>query len=270
MISSSTRSNAGVQVPSDVEGQPVWGDGIAAAKPLWGWLSEAAQWIGVAVGQLLSVPFLIAGMMNTTLVTQYRGSANLIWAGVNAAFVGFVFWWLVWLMTREPESWHIGWALFAAITGVAATSVSVHFAVQSMVWLAHHNHAITLKPAQSVLAMKDLYGKALYEILDAVPILKIPATIGWEDPIPDPAAWGGIIFLLLKLVVIVLLAGIFSRLWRVTRKLRWNHRGQSEVFVDDGDGAGPPGEETAELVRNDPGAKMPEPAERIDAESDRS
>jgi hypothetical protein len=153
---------------------------------------------------------------------------------------------------------------------VAATSVSIHFAVQSMVWLAHHNHAITLKPAQSVLTMKDLYGKALYEILDAVAILKIPATIGWEDPIPDPAAWGGAIFLLLKLVVIVLLAGISSRLWRATRKLRWNHRRQGDVFVDDdGDGAGPPRVETAELARNDPGAQMPEPAERIDAESDR-
>lgn len=211
--------------------------GIAAAKLLWDRLNSAVQWLVLTVGSLISVPFVIVGMMDATLVTQSK-SANLILAGGNAAFVVFVFWYLVRQVTREPEKWHIGWALDAAATGVAATSVSVLFAVQGMAWLAHHNHTITLKPAQSQLAMKDLYSKAVYEILDAIPILKIPATVGWEDPIPDPAAWGGVIFLLLKLVVIVALAGLFSKLWVATRKMPWNvrRRGQAELMADDDDG----------------------------------
>jgi hypothetical protein len=77
----------------------------------------------------------------------------------------------------------------------------------------------------------------VYEILDAVPILKIPATLGWEDPIPDPAAWGGVVFLLLKLIVIMLLAGLFSRLWVATRKMGRDARDriQKALITDDED-----------------------------------
>jgi hypothetical protein len=259
-------------MPGEGESPPVRGGVSAAVKKLWGRLNSAAEGLVLTVGELVSVPFVIMGMTSTKLVTQ-SGSANLVLAGGNAAFVGFVFWYLVRQMSSEPAKWNIGWALKAAATGVAAASVSVLFFVQLMVRLVHHNQVITLKPAQSELAMKDLYGKAVYEILDAIPILKIPSTLGWEDPIPDPAAAGGIIFLLLKLVVIVALAGLFSKLWVATRKMRWyvRRQGQGEVMADDGDGAGPPGVETAALIRNEPGAQVPEPTERMDdAESDRT
>ena len=43
--------------------------GIAAAKLLWRRTNSVAELLLMTVGQLLSVPFVILGMMNATLVT---------------------------------------------------------------------------------------------------------------------------------------------------------------------------------------------------------
>ncbi len=55
--------------PKRVESRPVEGSGIAAAKLLWRRTNSVAELLLMTVGQLLSVPFVILGMMNATLVT---------------------------------------------------------------------------------------------------------------------------------------------------------------------------------------------------------
>jgi len=99
--------------------------------------------------------------------------------------------------------------------------------------LAHHNHSISVVPAPSDLRVKDLYGTAIYQILDAVPVLKIPSTLGWDNPVPDPGAWGGVVLLALKLVVIVALASLFARLWAAARVMRKRVRDQDMTDITD-------------------------------------
>jgi hypothetical protein len=185
----------------------------------------ALVWLLLLVVQLLSVFIVIRGMLNTTRVMQYASPIPyLVFAAGATVGAGVNFRLLVNQMTREAEKVHVASAFVVAVIGISTASTSIYFAVQVMVLLAHDSYAIASRPAQSELAVKDLYGKAVYEILDAIPILKIPATIGWGDPIPRPALLGGIVLLLLKLVLIVGFARLFSRLWSAARTMRRNIR----------------------------------------------
>jgi hypothetical protein len=227
--------DGGSHAPS-AENRRAEGGGIKAAKLLWRRL-KSADFDLLVVGQVvvatLMVYLVIRGMMNASRVTQSAASSivDTVWAAGNVLLAVLIFHLFVQLLTREREGIPIAWVLSAAAVGINAATASINFAVQVMVVLARDNHTITLKPAQSELAIKDLYRKAVYDILDTIPILKIPASVGWEDPITHFAALGGIIFLLLKLIVIVIVARIFVRLWVAVRKARFRHRIQSESSV---------------------------------------
>ena len=65
------------------------------------------------------------------------------------------------------------------------------------------------------------------------PVLKIPSTLGWDDPVSHPGVWGGVVLLALKLVVIVALAGLFTRLWAATRVMRKRVRDDDVADIAD-------------------------------------
>lgn len=157
-------------------------------------------------------------MFDTRQVIQYSiPNLYLVIAAIAAVFTGLGFRRMVKRMTRNAGKVRITAAAVAAVVGISAASCSIYLAVQSMVWLAHGSHVIALRPAQSTLAIKDLYGKSIFEILNAIPLLKIPDTIGWEDPIPRPAMLGGIVLVLLKLLLLVGFARLFSQMWQAAR-----------------------------------------------------
>lgn len=209
----------------------------SAAVVLWDNLKKVAYWLQLLTVPVFGVLSVVTGLMIAKPVMQYPAiPIGLVVLNVaTAGLMLFSFRRAVQQITSADGQVHVVWAIVVAEIGLSVTCIVIFAAVQFMVWLAQDQHTITLQPAQSELAVKDLYGKAVYQILDAIPILKIPATIGWDDPIPHPAMFGGVVLLLLKLAVIVFIAGLFSRLWVAARAMRRNmrQRNQIEETADD-------------------------------------
>jgi hypothetical protein len=208
---------AGAPAPDNTGSQPIQRGRVTLVK-LFRRMRLPVEDLTTYSLALFMLYFIPKGMTEAIPVTQVHGSANILWGVAVLVLLVHVFSKYVGVST-DPELWSIGWAFRSAAIGVIATGLAIVLAYASVIWLVQHHQIVTLKPAQSELAIKDVVGKAVYEILDAIPILNIPSTMGWEDPIPDPAAWGGIIFLLVKLVVVVALGRRFSKLWLATRRI---------------------------------------------------
>lgn len=196
------------------------------------------------LGMLTSVPIVVHGMVDARQVMQDSiPILHLVFAAAAVVCTGLSFWLWVKLpkfiyrladllhATAPEPRMNIPSLLVGALIGISATCCSIYFAVQSMVWLAHSNHAIAPQPAQSKLAIKDLYGKSIFEILDAVPLLKIPHTIGLADPIPHLTLLGGMVLLVLKLLLLVGFARLFSEMWRASRTSRSERRRRSQTAL---------------------------------------
>ena len=219
------------------------GEQFAVNLPIVGMVTiPSPERLAFYVGLILEM-LLILGALLTSVVIVIRGTFNarqvmqdsipirhLVLAAAAVVITGLIF--RLWVKGTTPIGASPFTAPLGALIGISATCCSIYFAVQSMVWLAHSNHAIAPQPAQSKLAIKDLYGKSTYEILDAVPLLKIPHTIGLEDPIPHLTLLGGMVLLVLKLLLLVGFARLFSQLWQVSRTRRSDLRRRIQTTLE--------------------------------------
>ena len=55
-------------------------------------------------------------------------------------------------------------------------------------------HTTTISPARSEVTAGELFGALMWQVADAVPLMEFPTSVGWENPIPDPAWPVGLAF----------------------------------------------------------------------------
>jgi hypothetical protein len=205
-----------------------------AAILVWDGVKIVANWLHSVSVPILGVCAVVLGLMVSKPVMQYAAIpvGELIFNILLAGWLSLAFRRVVRQVTATEGISIVSFLVLAGI-GVAVTCLLIFGAVQILVALAQHDFTITMQPAQSALLVKDLYAKGVYQIVDAVPILNIPDTIGFDDPIPHPAVVGGTVLLALKLAVIVFVAGLFRRLWLAARTIP----GTKGQFVDGGESA---------------------------------
>jgi hypothetical protein len=125
---------------------------------------------------------------------------------------------------REAKNEHIGTALQLGLVGVSATAWLLLALGQITAVFAKNNHQISITPHQSQLHMGDVYRAFLFASLDVVPALEIPATLGWENPIADPAAPLGVMLVLAKFIVLVVVISSAVELIRAVPTSRFRRQ----------------------------------------------
>lgn len=187
-----------------------------------GWArTKGLFWMSIGLVVLLYGPIaFVSGLVGAEALTEADGGTAglLIYLGAISAFM-FVF--VSRLVAKAPEHETIATGLFFAFTGVSATMYLLAGSAQFVAVLANHGQTVSLNPSQSSLDMNDIYGKLLHEALDVIPLLDISATLGWEDPIADPAASFGWILVIVKLILITVIVSTAYQLVRAAPKLHW-------------------------------------------------
>jgi hypothetical protein len=128
------------------------------------------------------------------------------------------------LVVKKPEKEHIVTAAALVYLLFSATSILLYALAQLAAGMARNGTEISVHPAQSELHMGDLYQKFVFESLEAVPGLDIPKTLGWEDPISDPAWPLGLMLVMAKVVVLVLFISTVFALLKAAPKMRWGRK----------------------------------------------
>jgi hypothetical protein len=104
-----------------------------------------------------------------------------------------------------------------AVVVVAAPAYLVLVAGTSILNLAAGGTSVTLDPSETSVLISDIYEQLTWDVADAVPLIKLPETMGWERPIKDPDLPLGIASLVVRtLVVLITLATIrslFRHVW---------------------------------------------------------
>lgn len=122
---------------------------------------------------------------------------------------------------KYPEGEHIGTIAFLLFLGLSATAYLLTAGALAVATLSNSfGWDVSDVPAQDQLNLGDLHQEMLYEGLRTIPLIDIPSTLGWPDPISDPAPLLGWVSLFVKLVlVLVLISGIY-RLINVFRNFK--------------------------------------------------
>ena len=80
--------------------------------------------------------------------------------------------------------------------------------------IAAQGSAITNDPPPSEVTVGEVHQQMAWEVIDAVPVVDLPDTLGWERPIEDPAAPLGVLAVFARgifvLVVVKLVVALVS------------------------------------------------------------
>lgn len=119
---------------------------------------------------------------------------------------------------REPPP---GWALSAvlalilvagpALVMLVAGTVVINLAVGSDV-------SVSRTPTEATLIAGDVFRQLLWDCAAAIPVLDIPETIGWEEPITDPDAPMGIASLTVRAVFTLVTVWAVRQVWLTRHK----------------------------------------------------
>jgi hypothetical protein len=170
--------------------------------------------------------FVILAAGPALFLAELGSDQNLASASAFAAFVlllyalvlGGMFAAFAHALSRHPEREHVGTAALVGYTGFSATAFLLAAAGESVGVMAQHGITVSLDPPQSRLDLGDINGKAFFEALDVLPLLDIPATLGWEDPVPDPAAPLGWVLVLVTLLMVLV---VVSASYQLVARSRW-------------------------------------------------
>lgn len=83
--------------------------------------------------------------------------------------------------------------------------------------LATHGLAITADPAPTDLRVGDVHQHLAWEVIDALPVLDLPDTLGWERPIEDPSAPLGVLAVVARGVFLLVVVRLVVALVRLSR-----------------------------------------------------
>jgi hypothetical protein len=87
-----------------------------------------------------------------------------------------------------------------------------------LVIAARAGHTITFTPDQAEMTEGQLFSSLVWQASRAVPIVELPTSLGWENPIPDPAWPLGLVHLAIRAVFSGVLLSTAILLWRTWRK----------------------------------------------------
>lgn len=95
----------------------------------------------------------------------------------------------------------------------------------SLVIAARAGHTITITPDQAEVTEGELFSSLVWQASRAVPVVELPTSLGWENPVPDPAWPLGLVHLVIKAVFAGVLLSTAVLLWRTWRKRSTPARG---------------------------------------------
>jgi hypothetical protein len=188
-----------------------------AYRAVGGW-QGAFGWFFI----LLGVPVFLELLRSHQDLNQVEGVGALLFLFLGIVLIAFFAGFSV-VISTNPERDHVGWAALILLFGLSGTAYVLSGATLSVAVLAKHGFQVSFSPPQQTLDVGDLQAKMLFEALSTVPLLDIPATLGWEDPVPDPAAPLGWAALLVKLLLILVAGSGTYRLIRAATRMR-RHR----------------------------------------------
>jgi hypothetical protein len=88
----------------------------------------------------------------------------------------------------------------------------------SLVMAARAGHTITINPDQAEVTEGEIFSSLVWQASRAVPVVELPTSLGWENPVPDPAWPLGLVHLAIKAVFAGVLLSTAVLLWRTWRK----------------------------------------------------
>ena len=103
------------------------------------------------------------------------------------------------------------------ILGIQGAGILILVLGQALVGFASAGHTVVLTPSQSTATEGQLFGALLWHAARTIPLVELPASLGWENPVPDPAWPLGAA----QVVIRILFAGVLiSAALKVWRRLR--------------------------------------------------
>lgn len=155
------------------------------------------------------------------------------WAVTDASpfvqYLVFIFSAIIWVMllaTITYEPWkqllfdklkRLGWLLpLIFLTNFIMISV-ILFGSVSYLWSCGTEASCTLKGAKPAVVNYDLFlSWFLWHVTDAVPVIKIPKTLHWSEPVTfeDGPTWLGVWMVFFKIAVIVPGVGATTAYWK--------------------------------------------------------
>ena len=88
----------------------------------------------------------------------------------------------------------------------------------SLVIAARAGHTITITPRQAEVTEGEVFGSLVWQASSAVPVVDLPTSLGWENPVPDPAWPLGMVHVAVRAVFAGVLVSTAVVLWRTWRK----------------------------------------------------
>jgi hypothetical protein len=179
---------------------------------------------------LLAIPLFAASATSDDALSDV--AAGAVWfVGIYGVVLIALFAGDAFRIGKNPEGEHIGTIGFLLFLGLSATAYLLTAGALAVATLSNSfGWDVSDVPAQDQVNLGDLHQEMLYEGLRTIPLIDVPSTLGWQDPISDPAPLLGWVSLFVKLIlVLVLISGIY-RLINVFRNLRikeWRLAAQS-------------------------------------------
>jgi hypothetical protein len=141
------------------------------------------------------------------------------------AIAAALIWWFRFTAHRAADSTHrsisVSGVATTVLTGSAGAALVVLVAGYVMTNLAADGHRIVNDPSQASLTQGDMYETLIWHASKAVPLVDIPGSTGWENPVTDPASPLGVTILGVRAVMALLFVGAVIRFYRGTRGRKW-------------------------------------------------
>lgn len=109
---------------------------------------------------------------------------------------------------------HVVMTAYYGCAGGAAAILSVSGV---LLLLAAQDVTITVDPSQASATVGDVYATLTWEATSTIPLLDVPATLGWEKPVADPDAPFGVGVLVLKLAFLLVVIASATKVVRLLR-----------------------------------------------------
>lgn len=106
------------------------------------------------------------------------------------------------------------------ILGIQGAGVVLLVLGQALVELASRGHAVVLTPSQSTATEGKLFAALLWHAAETIPLVELPGSLGWENPVPDPAWPLGAAQVVIRILFAGVLVSAVLEVWRTRRPRR--------------------------------------------------
>jgi hypothetical protein len=107
------------------------------------------------------------------------------------------------------------------VSHLAATALATIWLITGLAFcavvMATRGSVITNDPPAAQLMVGEVHQHLAWEVIDALPVIDLPDTLGWERPIDDPAAPLGVLTVLARGVFLLVVVRLVVALVRLAR-----------------------------------------------------